>query len=367
MPGNLKPWDAVIIGGGPAGSATAIALAREKKNILLLEKEPAAHHKVCGEFIGPNAARDLTALGIDLPLMGAQEIKKIRLIHGHSLAESELPFPAFSLSRHVLDEQLLQQAIAEGAIIQRGCAVSGLKRDSPEWSIRAGAQSFLADSVFLATGKHNLRHWPRPDGAQNDMIGFKMHYRLSPPERNALSESVEIFLFNGGYAGLEPIENGLANFCLVVKKSLYKACANDWGQFLNRLFDLSPYLKARLKHATPCWQRPLAIFGIPYGFIYQGHEMPGLYRLGDQMAVIPSFCGDGISIALHTARLAVAHENSESYHDQARLELGPNIKNATRILQWGSVPLIQKAIPLACRIYPDLLAMAARLTRSTRA
>ena len=258
----------------------------------------------------------------------------------------------------------MQQAAADGAIIQRGCAVSGLERASPEWSIRAGAQSFSAEAVFLATGKHNLRHWPRPDGVQNDMIGFKMHFRLSPPEKKALSESVEIFLFNGGYAGLEPIENGRANFCLVVKKALYKSCGNDWGRFLNRLLDLSPRLKARLKHATPCREQPLAIFGIPYGFIYKGHEMPGLYRLGDQMAVIPSFCGDGISIALHTARLATAHGNSEIYHDQARMELEPHIKNATRLLQWGSVPLLQKTIHLACRIYPDLLAMTALLTRS---
>jgi flavin-dependent dehydrogenase len=62
----MKSWDAIIIGGGLAGSAAAIELARAGKKVLLLEKEGQAHHKVCGEFISCEAEYYLSALGFDL-------------------------------------------------------------------------------------------------------------------------------------------------------------------------------------------------------------------------------------------------------------------------------------------------------------
>ena len=66
-----------------------------------------------------------------------------------------------------------------------------------------------------------------------------------------------------------------------------------------------PHLAMRLAGAEPLLEKPIAITHIPYGYIRRTTQ-DGLYCIGDQAAVIPSFTGDGISIALHTARQAAA-------------------------------------------------------------
>ena len=116
----MKPWEVVVIGGGPAGSAAAIRLAQNGRSVLLLEKEPAAHDKVCGEFISSDAQRYLRELGLELTSLDAARIANIRLMRGQTIAATKLPFPGLGLSRRVLDEVLLVRAQEQGAQVWRG-------------------------------------------------------------------------------------------------------------------------------------------------------------------------------------------------------------------------------------------------------
>lgn len=365
----MKLWDVIIIGGGLAGSAAAIELAREGKKVLLLEKEVQAHHKVCGEFISCETEYYLAALGLDLKKLGAEEIKYIRLIRGNKSTEARLPFSAFSLSRFALDENLLQLAIASGVEVRRSANVTALTYFEKVWNVKwSNDNSASANSIFLASGKHNLKGWSRKQGLQNDMIGFKMHFKPNLLQEKKISQYVEIILFDGGYAGLEPVEGGLINLCLVVKKSRFIKCEKDWATLLKYIAESSSYFADFIHGSVASWQQPLAIFGIPYGFIHQDilDEPEGLYRLGDQMAVIPSFCGDGMAIGLHTAHVAVQNylqKNSKSYYQEIRFELNSQIKRASRIAQLISPPINQKIIYFICSKFPKLLAVIANRTR----
>ena len=82
---------------------------------VLFEREAGPRHKVCGEFISVEAAAYLTALGLDPERLGALPIHHVRLIQGERTATAALPFPAFSLSRDVMDEALLNAAAEHGA------------------------------------------------------------------------------------------------------------------------------------------------------------------------------------------------------------------------------------------------------------
>ena len=113
-------WDAAIVGGGPAGAAAACLLARAGRQTVLFEREAGPRHKVCGEFISVEAAAYLTSLGLDPERLGAVPIHHVRLIQGERTATATLPFPAFSLSRDVMDEALLNAAAGQGAEIRRG-------------------------------------------------------------------------------------------------------------------------------------------------------------------------------------------------------------------------------------------------------
>jgi flavin-dependent dehydrogenase len=362
---EVKSYEVVIIGGGPAGSAAAIRLAQQGRSVLLLEKEPAARDKVCGEFIGPDAQHYLRELGLDLAALDAARIVNLRLMHGRAIAAARLPFPGLSLSRRVLDEALLARAENQGAQLWRGAAVTAARREPHCWRIEvAGHGAIRSETIFLATGKHDLHQWPRARGSQNDFIGFKCHFRLTPEQTAELAEHVEMILFDGGYAGLEPVESGKANLCLVVTKSHFALYGKNWDGLLRAILQATPPLAQRLAGAQPCWPRPLSIYGIPYGFLYRAPSSaaPGLYRLGDQMAVIPSFSGYGISIALHTAFLAVEchlRGGVDLYYRQARSTLMPLIRRASLLSKMAEYPVAQRGILLACRIRPELITFLA--------
>ena len=103
---------------------------------------------------------------------------------------------------------------------------------------------------------------------------------------------------------MQPIEGGRANLCLLVRLRRFRELGQCWPNVLAAMRAASPPLDVRLTGATPCWNRPLALSRIPYGHVQRRAD--GLWRLGDQAAVVPSFTGDGMSIALHSAELAAS-------------------------------------------------------------
>jgi flavin-dependent dehydrogenase len=369
MPESLTVHEAAVIGGGPAGAAVSILLARAGRSVILLEKEQAAHDKVCGEFISWEAAYYLDILGIDLKALGAPRIHHLRLINGKTALETKLPFPAWSLSRHALDEALLTKAAETGVIVKRGSNVTGLSWQENRWMMDIARQvSMQAKAVFLASGKHEVRGWKREKHQKHDLIGFKIHFRLSPLQRQQLHEYVEIVFFNGGYAGLELVENGHANLCFLVRKDIYARGGKNWPGLLSWLEDKAPHLAMRLCDATPLWQRPLTAYSIPYGYIYKTEGgQPNLFRLGDQMAVIPSFAGDGVSMALHSSFIAASSylsgTGAAAYHRLATRDLGRPVRNAQRIADLTSHRAGRKAAFLMMQGLPGLLSNALHGTR----
>src|SRR5512146_1551668 len=124
---STKPLEALVVGGGPAGAAVGILLARNGREVAIVEKSPAMHDKVCGEFLSGEAVRYLTQLGLDLQALGALPIHGVRVARRRCIAECELPFPAMSLTRRKLDEALLTLAADAGAKVRRGVCVEGLQ------------------------------------------------------------------------------------------------------------------------------------------------------------------------------------------------------------------------------------------------
>src|ERR1035437_7891966 len=125
--------DNLVIGGGLAGSMVAIRLASAGRQVTLLEKESAAHHKVCGEFLSPEAVEYLNQVGINPLDLGAATIRFVRLSSRQSVVEAALPFTALSLSRFTLDEALLSHAAKKGCNVQRGSLVEQLNTQDNLW------------------------------------------------------------------------------------------------------------------------------------------------------------------------------------------------------------------------------------------
>ena len=359
----------LVVGGGIAGAALAARLAHSRRDVLLVERRAGPHDKVCGEFISGEAALLLNDFNIDLEALGAVRIRAVRLCARDDAVAVPLPFAAFTLSRRALDEALLARASACGVEVWRGATVRTLHRDAEAWvaPLDGGGENIVAGDAFLATGKHDLRGWKRRPGRQNDLLALKQHWRLSPAQARALSGCVELFLFPGGYAGLAPIEDGLVNLCLVVRQRQFKTFDCRWDALLDALRAAVPALRERLTAATPCGNRPLAIASIPYGFVQAHSDSPCPWRLGDQAAVIPSFAGEGISIALHSALLAAETflTDGDCARYQARLaaDLAVRIRRATLISRLLVHPAGQTLAMTATQLMPGLIGAVARHTR----
>jgi flavin-dependent dehydrogenase len=357
--------DNLVIGGGLAGAMTAVRLAAAGRDVMLVERERSAHHKVCGEFLSPEAVEYLREAGIDSVSLGAVPIEHLRLSVGSELMEAPLPFRALSVSRCVLDAALLARAAQEGCIVRRGVAAARVTREAEGWSAEwADGSVQQARTVFLATGKHDLRGWARTSGVQCDLVGFKMHWRLNAAETQALRGSMDLFLFSGGYGGLALVENDSANLCLLVRRSRLRKLGG-WPQLLAALIEEDAHIGRRLAGAHPLWERPLAISSIPYGYI--SHWNSGAWCVGDQAAVIPSFTGDGMAIALHSGALAAEMCLDGKTADEHRRRLRAQLSKGMFIATWLSRAMVTSAgrelAPLALGLLPQAIGWIARSTR----
>ena len=362
----MSRYEVAIVGGGLAGSAAAITLAQAGRSVVLLEKESQAQHKVCGEFLSQEALLYLDALGLEVETLGAVPINYVRLAGRFGVSEAPLPFASKALTRRTLDEELLRLAERAGATVLRGRRVLSLDREGEGWRLQLADETMVAaNTAFLATGKYDLRERPRPAGRQGDLIAFKMYWRLAPEQAAALEGHVELNLYRNGYAGLMPVEDGVANLCCLVKRAEYLRLGARWEHLLEAMQRDCPHLKQRLKGATPLLAKPLAISSIPYGFMRERSD--GTWVLGDQAAVIPSFTGDGMSIALHSGRLAaemyLQGETAESFQQRLHSELSRQVSLATVFsLAMVSEPR-RTLVEAAVRVWPGILRQVTVWTR----
>jgi flavin-dependent dehydrogenase len=284
----------IILGGGPAGAACAIELARKGRRVVVLERTRTAQHKVCGDFVSAEASTLAAYLGVDLWALGATEINSFSLASRTEVVGTRLPFAAAALSRLQLDEALLQAASDAGAEVRRGIAVTRMDAAGDRIVVHASGEQLESSAVVLATGKHDVRGCQRPKGS---MIGFKLHLR-SPGDTAMLRNLVHLTIFPRGYSGACLVENDAVSLSWVMQQELLSMVGAQWAEQVCYLSGQSGFFAPLLAGAQSLWDKPVAVSAIPYGFMRKRVIGHSIYPVGDQLAVIPSYTGDGISIAL---------------------------------------------------------------------
>jgi flavin-dependent dehydrogenase len=366
--GTLEPC--VVVGAGLAGSAAAVLLARHGLQPLVLERTATPQPRICGEFISTEAVAALAALGVDVHALGGQRTRRLRLACGALRIEAELPFEAVGLSRHTLDGALQQAAVDAGARLQRGqrATIAQLADGSAPYALRLSDGSLLhTPTLMLACGKTDLAPLQRqPVRRPEPLVGWQLHLRLQPAQRAALQGCVEVALFDGGYAGLQAVEGDRVNLCLLAHRS---PATPGLQALLQALQQSCPLLAERLEGARWLDPAPQSIYRVPYGHLFRPtpQDPPGLWRLGDQAVVIPSFTGDGMAIALHSAALA-AHgllqgDTAQHYHRQLLHDVGPQVRRAHALYRAGQTRPGRSALLALLRRWPSLLGWIAAMTR----
>ena len=350
----------LIIGGGPAGSAAAIILARGGAEPELIERHAEPHDSVCGGFLGWDALAALRRLGLEPAALGAQPIHRLRLV-GTRIIERPLPKPAAGLSRRRLDAALLDLAAATGAVIRRGVTV----RSAEGGVLRTDDEEIEAETLILATGKYELRGLAREvdQPREKRAVGLRASFAPSAATRAQLQDHIELHPFNGGYAGLLMQEDGRANLCLSVASERIRE-AGGVPELMVILAREAPRLGERLAETgDEAW---LSVSNVPYGWRQRAGE-DGLYRVGDQAAVIASLAGDGIAIALTSgmaaAQACLGGESAAAFQPRfARRAARPLA--VAQLLRWAAEHGGPRRFLLGlARGVPGLTGLAARLTR----
>jgi hypothetical protein len=152
---------------------------------------------------------------------------------------------------------------------------------------------------------------------------------------------------------------------LLITREKLRSLGGRWDRLLDHMQHHSPYLACRLGGAKPMLNRPLALSSIPYGYCTSLRvDELSPWRLGDQVVVIPSFCGDGIAIALYTAKRAaelyLGGATAATFHREVRREFKNRLYCTTML---SRLIIAMPSLARAVRLWPPLLTEIFTATR----
>ena len=294
---DVTPYDLVVVGGGPAGCAVAITASRNGASVLLLERGRFPRHKVCGEFVSAESLELLQGLLTqkDRDLIStAPRIPQGRIFADGAEIHAEINPPAASITRFDLDAALWRSCVESGVDARQECAVQTVEGTGP-FAVGTQTEIFEAKALVNATGRwSNLTSAGiRSKKARERWIGLKSHFaEVSPPQ------SVDLYFFDGGYCGVQPIPGGKNGSGAV------NACAMVSPRFATTISDvlrLHPALHERSRRWEPLME---PVSTSPLVFHKPEPLQAGMLQVGDSATFVDPFIGDGISLALRSGAVA---------------------------------------------------------------
>jgi 2-polyprenyl-6-methoxyphenol hydroxylase-like FAD-dependent oxidoreductase len=296
--------DVTIIGAGPAGSAAAIMLARRGWPVTLIEQHRFPRDKVCGECLSALGIDVLERLGFMPELREKGGISLVQAILHDSEGASHtipLPRPMLGISRHVLDDLLLESARIAGVSIRQPARCERIDATSAGVSVHVRdlatnvLETIQSSFAILADGKAAL---PGPSPGNTGDMGIKTHFTGIDGPRDA----IDLFGCRGCYGGLAAIERGRWNAAFSVPVERVRAHRGDIDELFDELVRENLSLARRVARAQRVL--PWLASALPR-FSVRKHWLARVIPIGNAVAALEPIGGEGMGLALRSAELAV--------------------------------------------------------------
>lgn len=289
----------IIVGGGLAGLITAIRLARKSFSCTILEKKAYPFHRVCGEYISNEVQAFLRKEGLYPERFNPPQIHQLQLssVSGKSTS-IQLNSGGFGISRYTYDGWLYEIAKDSGVQFALNTEVDSIHRADDKFIIHTQQQELEGDLVIGAIGKRSKldvqlsRDFIKK---RSPYVGVKYHARTDHSEN-----TIALHNFSGGYCGMSNVEDHKTNICYLIHRDYLKQYGSIEAVEKNVL-SKNPHLKRIFSEANFLFQKPEVINEI--SFETKEPVYNNIFMTGDAAGMIAPLCGNGMAMAIHSAKI----------------------------------------------------------------
>jgi flavin-dependent dehydrogenase len=388
-------YDAIILGAGPAGSTTALLLARAGWSVAIVEKDAFPRRKVCGEFMSATNAPLFALLGVEgvVRERAGPEISRVGLFSGADVIEAAMP--SFSgrsarwgraLGRDVLDTALLAEAVAAGAVSWQPWKATALASGTTGHlcTIARGSEGRVlrARIIIAAHGSWSPGGLPTQMAREHrptDLLAFKARFLNS----GLAPDLMPLLVFPGGYGGMVCSDGARASLSCCIRR--------DWLNIARARHPDAPAGEAVLRHIEASCRGVADVLEaavldgtwLSAGPIRPGireRHADGVFRVGNVAGEAHPIVAEGISMAMQSGWLlssvllaGEARDLEPGALDAVGRDYGgrwarlfaPRIRAAAAFAALALEPrAAAHARPLLKR-FPTLLSLGARLSGKT--
>ena len=291
--------DVLIIGGGLAGLTNAILLQKNGYQVCVFERKKYPFHRVCGEYISNEVLPFLKYLNIGISESGYSRINRLAVTSvSGKIMHADLKMGGFGLSRFKLDHLMYEEATRLGVqfIFER---VDNIKFEENKFKITTPGNIIYESAIAIAAhGKRsnldqklNRRFFYQ----RSPYLGVKYHIKTEFPVN-----LIRLDNFQGGYCGLSKIEDDRFCLCYLSETANLKRYSGI-AEMEEEVLLKNPYLKSIYKNSEFLFKTPEVINEISFEkkTLVENH----LLFCGDSAGMITPLCGNGMAIAIHSAKI----------------------------------------------------------------
>jgi menaquinone-9 beta-reductase len=289
----------IIIGGGLSGLIAAHCLIRKNISVTVLEKKEYPFHRVCGEYISNETIPFLKLLDLFPSQFNPPSIHQLQLtsVNGRE-AILELDLGGFGISRYTFDHFLYEEAKEQGVQFYLNTEAESVSYNNDQFEVKSLQKILKADLVIGSFGKRSkmdvslTRNFIQK---RSPYVGVKYHIRTQHPDNR-----IALHNFKDGYCGISNIEDGKSTLCYLTHRNNVKQFGNIKTMEEEVLYK-NPFLKSIFTNSEFLYEKPEVINEI--SFETKAPVENHVLMSGDAAGMITPLCGNGMAMAIHSAKM----------------------------------------------------------------